>query len=59
MTVPASTTNLEKHNQHSLAKSSEENDTSAGPGLKLKLKNIGGMWEPVREEDERNSRSPD
>nr|DAA65004.1 TPA_exp: gag-pol protein [Drosophila sechellia] len=59
MTVPASTTNLEEHNQHLLAKSSEENDTSARPGLKLKLKNIGGMWEPVREEDERNSRPPD
>ncbi|KAH8357497.1 hypothetical protein KR084_011135, partial [Drosophila pseudotakahashii] len=46
----STTTDLEKTRQHPLQDTPEPTrSASPGPGLKLKLINKGGMWEPVRE----------
>ncbi|KAL7725331.1 hypothetical protein ACLKA6_013509 [Drosophila palustris] len=49
MDIPSPATDLEKPDQRPPVESPGERDTSSGPGIKLKLINKGGMWEPVRE----------
>ncbi|KAL7725828.1 hypothetical protein ACLKA6_015910 [Drosophila palustris] len=49
MDIPSPATDLEKPDRRPPVESPGERHTSSGPGIKLKLINKGGMWEPVRE----------
>lgn len=47
--LPSTSADTERSFQHHKAGTTPQNSTFSGSGLKLKLINKGGMWEPVRE----------